>query len=429
MKNFHLLLTLAFCLLLSCEPNPDIIINDRQDTKKTVLADQTEIKGGISFSTEGNWHYDIYEYVSNYDGGKDQRTPDWIRIESNGNHTAGDHTIKVILYPNYTEVERVAEIVITCKKSVLKITITQKNTTANGEILLPPMQVESIEVGGRFDGVEYNPYTCFNFIYDRKYRVEALDDRLHNLAGISYGFMYSDMGEYADWPGREKVETEIQIAVMEGAYSSYYLLTLDPEKKKRVTKIDYYNTNTTNLEEVAAFTYNNDGYLTECEKADGSSFIYAWQNGNLSSVTSRSPGKDDIITLYSSYNNMPNAATPIDVNMLFTDMKTLLGNKNNKADGINLSTLAMIDLLGNRSKNHITKPVVFLESVIRWDWFPEITRVHKNELVEYHGVDEKGTVIGFTSQRDTEIYETIAESEDPLFTEDRDRLIYELRYR
>ena len=124
-----MLALLAVLLFTSCEENIDTIKDyDKDKLSITTYADDTEVKGGFSFTATEAWTTAI-DYGESVRSGSN----DWVTLDpASGN--AGEVTITITLDENLTGEDRNATIRIICGETTLTITIEQRsNENPNGD--------------------------------------------------------------------------------------------------------------------------------------------------------------------------------------------------------------------------------------------------------------------------------------------------------
>ena len=124
-----MLALLAVLLFTSCEENIDTIKDyDKDKLSITTYADDTEVKGGFSFTATEAWTTAI-DYGESVRSGSN----DWVTLDpASGN--AGEVTITITLDENLTGEDRNATIRIICGETTLTITIEQRSSeNPNGD--------------------------------------------------------------------------------------------------------------------------------------------------------------------------------------------------------------------------------------------------------------------------------------------------------
>lgn len=134
MKTKKILLTALTTLFIaifatSCEENENTIKDyDKDKLSITTYADDTEVKGGFSFTATEAWTTAI-DYGDSVRSGSN----DWVTLDpASGN--AGEVTITITLDENLTGEDRNATIRIICGETTLTITIEQRSSeNPNGD--------------------------------------------------------------------------------------------------------------------------------------------------------------------------------------------------------------------------------------------------------------------------------------------------------
>lgn len=134
MKTKKILLTALTTLFIaifatSCEENENTIKDyDKDKLSITTYADDTEVKGGFSFTATEAWTTAI-DYGESVRSGSN----DWVTLDpASGN--AGEVTITITLDENLTGEDRNATIRIICGETTLTITIEQRSSeNPNGD--------------------------------------------------------------------------------------------------------------------------------------------------------------------------------------------------------------------------------------------------------------------------------------------------------
>lgn len=276
---------------------------------------------------------------------------------------AGEYTLTMTLQPNLTGQDRVAEIIITCSDTVIRIRVEQKGTKADGEkpegtekrfvdnIIYKwedskdDWRQEIMEFTYNPDGTvkliaNYGDYNN-NGIIDDEERSEALEWKTEFRYDTANKKVYTESTEY-----EEKTETE---------YIKTGELTLNAEGYAVEAK---YESNNDGSVETYQISYQ-DGYavaVKAIELDDDSSYPYVeepkWEAGNLVKVSCKRGsslfGSSEII--YGDVLNHPDVS--IDLNFLIanTEWYDCFCEDGNYG-------LKVCGLFGKRSKNMMIKEI------------------------------------------------------------------------
>ena len=123
MKKILFIFIALSALLVSCDVVTSIKDYDKNKLNVTVYANDTEIKGGFSFTASEAWSTFV-EYNNNNEG--------WITIDPAGGG-AGQVTMNILLEENNSGEARTATIHIVCGNSNLNIAVEQKSTENTGD--------------------------------------------------------------------------------------------------------------------------------------------------------------------------------------------------------------------------------------------------------------------------------------------------------
>ena len=143
------LLVAVFGILSSCSKDdnpPAISVANNQTLTQEVYADNVLGKSGVTFTTTGAWTSRIS--TSSPSGQPVQmsapaNSSDWVSISPDRGNAAGNYTIAISLEVNTTGANRTATITILCNGDEIKITVTQKGTTKDGDV---PSENEEAQV-------------------------------------------------------------------------------------------------------------------------------------------------------------------------------------------------------------------------------------------------------------------------------------------
>ena len=145
---FSVLFMFVFCFTACDESNEsgkDITVGNQQQLTQNTFADDTAGNSGVSFTTTGAWSSVITETTIDAPQKSaplraTSASPSWISITPDSGKEAGDYTITITLSENTTGTDRSATITIICGESTITITVSQKGTTEDGEILDEPVE-------------------------------------------------------------------------------------------------------------------------------------------------------------------------------------------------------------------------------------------------------------------------------------------------
>jgi hypothetical protein len=181
------MVVIAICLAVTtmfpgCEPEennpPAISVADNSSLTQEVFADNEQGKSGVRFTTTGAWTSSISTVTASSQSVQMRATSSstqWISIDPDHGNKADTYTINITLDTNFTGLDRTAIITILCNGDEIKITVTQKGKTEEGDIPKYPespyanlsqseivaLLVESFEKSYyapevKSEGVEYN---------------------------------------------------------------------------------------------------------------------------------------------------------------------------------------------------------------------------------------------------------------------------------
>lgn len=355
MKKLFLCVFAATCFF-SCSDdneNESIRLTGNTETSQIVYADETNKPEGIKFTATASWTATVKNATTTRSS-----EVDWLSLNMYSGD-AGEYTLTMTLQPNLTGQDRVAEIIITCADTVIRIKVEQKGTKANGE------QPEG--VGKRFvDNIvskwedskddwrqeivefTYNPdgtvklicnYGDYNNngIIDTDERNEGLEwktELIYDIANKKVLFKSTDYEEKTD-------EEDIETGELKLNADGYVI-----EAK--------YETNGDGRIETYRISYQ-DGYIVAVEATElgeNSKYIEKpeWQNGNLVKITG---SRDTQVFGYSdiTYGDELNRSdVSIDLNFVIANSEWYgcLGEDGNYG-------LKACGLFGKRSKNMMIK--------------------------------------------------------------------------
>jgi len=134
------LLVAVFGILSSCSKDdnpPAISVTNNQTLTQEVYADDEQGKSDVSFTTTSAWTSRISTSSPNGQSGQmnaPANSSDWVSISPDRGNAAGNYTIAISLEVNTTGANRTATITILCNGDEIKITVTQKGTTKDGDV-------------------------------------------------------------------------------------------------------------------------------------------------------------------------------------------------------------------------------------------------------------------------------------------------------
>lgn len=129
MKKLFLCLFVAACFF-SCSDDDEkesIRLTGNTETSQVVYADETNKPEGIKFTATASWTATVKNVTTTRSS-----EVDWLSLNMYSGD-AGEYTLTMTLQPNLTGQDRVAEIIITCADTVIRIRVEQKGTKADGE--------------------------------------------------------------------------------------------------------------------------------------------------------------------------------------------------------------------------------------------------------------------------------------------------------
>lgn len=343
---------MSLCLLGACSSDDDpvkpIELAEGTSTHQTVYADDTHQQEGIKFVATAPWKAEVKAV-----GVKTRASEvEWLKLNLYSGE-AGEYTLQLTLLPNLTGEDRVAEIVITCGDTVIRIRVEQKGTKADGQ--KPEVQAK------RFVSSVIAKWE------------DSKDDWRQGIVEFSYNpdgtlrliACYDDFNEnnVLEPDEREEGFEWSSEFVYEGKTVKLHIKEMDDKSDKM------YRTD-------AVLTLNDEGYVSESKHVDGedgsvenfrntyengrivSSKNYDsdsdytdkmfWKDGNLVKVLSESDNQDKV-QFYSEiiYGDEPNRPeVSIDLNFLCSNSEwyDCFGEDGNF--GVKIA-----GLLGKRSQN------------------------------------------------------------------------------
>ena len=343
---------MSFCLLGACSSDDDpakpIELAEGTSTSQTVYADETHQPQGIKFVATAPWKAEVKAVNAPTRASE----VEWLKLNLYSGE-AGEYTLQLTLLPNLTGEDRVAEIVITCGDTVIRIRVEQKGTKADGQ--KPDVQTKRF-VNSVIYKWEDSPGDWRQSIIEFSYNP---DGKLSLIA--SYGDFNEnnvlepdEREEGFDWSSAfvyEGKTVKLHIKEMEGKEDKLIrtdaVLTLNDEgyvsESKYVCLEDKSVTFIRNRYENGQIVFPNSEY-----SHSASTDKMVWKDGNLIKVLS-DPDKQDKAAHYSEiiYGDEPNRPeVSIDLNFLCanTEWYDCFGEDGNFG-------VKVAGLLGKRSKN------------------------------------------------------------------------------
>ena len=353
MKKIFLCLFAIACFA-SCSDDDEkvaIQLTGNTATSQTVYADETSKPEGIKFTATAPWTAMVKDIPTTRGS-----EVDWLTL-SMYNGDAGEYTLAMALQPNLTGEDRIAEIIITCGDTVIRIRVEQKGTKADGEkpeaskirfVDNIVFKWEDSEDDWRQEIIEftYNPdgtvkqittYGDFNNnnIIDAGERSEGLEwktEFTYDMASkkvYTKSTIYNEKSENEDFTGELKLNTE--------GYATEASYKTD-EGNVETYRISYTNGYVTSVE--ATESGDDSKYLEKPE----------WKNDNLVKVTSTQDGHQLGYSeaTYGAELNRPDVS--IDLNFVIANTEWLDCFCEDGNFG-----LKICGLFGKRSKNMMTK--------------------------------------------------------------------------
>lgn len=353
MKKLFLCLFATACFF-SCsddDKNESIRLTGNTETSQVVYADETNKPEGIRFTATAPWTATVKNATATRNS-----EVDWLSLNMYSGD-AGEYTLTMTLQPNLTGQDRVAEIIITCADTIIRIRVEQKGTKADGgkpegteKRLIDNIvcKWEDSKDDWRQDITEftYNPdgtvklianYGDYNNngIIDTDERNEALEWKTELRYDTANKKVYTKSTDYEEKTEEEHFETG-ELKLNDEGYVIEAKYETNDDGKTETYRISY-----------------QDGYIITVEateSGDNSKYIEKteWQNGNLVRVSS---SRDSQIYGYSdiTYGNELNRSdVSIDLNFIIanTEWYSCLGEDGNYG-------LKVCGLFGKRSKNMI----------------------------------------------------------------------------
>lgn len=400
MKKIFVLLAVCLVSLTGCEKsteegdNSSIVVPSGSNLSQAVYADEVGGNDGVSFSTKAAWSSSISESVAQRSGSS---KPDWISISPDKGDAAGDYTINITLLKNYDGADRSATITITCAGTSIDITVTQKATTEEGEVLEAPRLLAKItedvnfesDINNSTNNFDYEQY-YYEFAYDEQYRLKEYHTRYAN------GDIYE---EYIfDYASSGKVTVDF-----ERHYSDIYTHIFETEVNNKGNVRLLYD----EKEGDVNYTYDSDGYLIRSDEDDRIDFN--WTNGNMVSMTADRDYHGSPLYLY-NYSGGLNNKTTIDLNSFFFGKGLYRPHLYEEPYNDIIDVLSIAGVMGKRDKNYAVSAQRYSRENIG-DWpagiFNELNAPSAGDLAntkwerEFYGdgtyaFDEEGYPVSFT---------------------------------
>ncbi|MDR1343391.1 MAG: BACON domain-containing protein [Prevotellaceae bacterium] len=133
----------------SSTENSAIKVESSSALTQNVFADETQGKGGVTFTTADAWTSSITEKTAapaQSSSLKSAQAVSWISIDPSSGDKAGDYTVTISLETNLTGADRTAIVTIICGDSEITITVTQKATKEDGTAPAPLTQQQIIDL-------------------------------------------------------------------------------------------------------------------------------------------------------------------------------------------------------------------------------------------------------------------------------------------
>lgn len=353
MKKLFLCLFVAACFF-SCSDDDEkesIRLTGNTETSQVVYADETNKPEGIKFTATASWTATVKNVPTTRNS-----EVNWLSLNMYSGD-AGEYTLTMTLQPNLTGQDRVAEIIITCADTVIRIRVEQKGTKADGE---KPEGSEKRFVD--------------NIIYKWE---DSKDDWRQEITEFTYNpdGTVKLIANYGDYNNNGIIDTEERSEGLEWKTEFRY----DTANKKVYTKSTEYEEKTETEDiETGELTLNADGYAIEAKYESnndgyvetyqisyqdeyaitserieaGSKYLEKaeWANGNLAKVSSfiDSNGFGSSEIIYGDVLNHPDVS--IDLNFLIanTEWYDCFCEDGNYG-------LKVCGLFGKRSKNMMIK--------------------------------------------------------------------------
>ncbi len=343
---------MSLCLLGACSSDDDpakpIELAEGTSTSQTVYADETHQPQGIKFVATAPWKAEV-KAVNALTRASEV---EWLKLNLYSGE-AGEYTLQLTLLPNLTGEDRVAEIVITCGDTVIRIRVEQKGTKADGQ--KPDVQTKRF-VNSVLYKWEDSPGDWRQSIIEFSYNP---DGKLSLIA--SYGdFNENNVLEPDE---REEGFEWSSAFVYEGQTVKLHIKEMD-DKEDKLTRTD------------AVLTLNDEGYVSESKydyleeksvifirnRYENGQIVFSnseyshsastdkmvWKDGNLIKVLS-DHDKQDKAEYYSEiiYGDEPNRPdVSIDLNFLCANTEWYDCFGEDGGFGVKIA-----GLLGKRSKN------------------------------------------------------------------------------
>lgn len=356
MKKIFLCLFAAACFF-SCsddDKNVSIQLTGNTETSQIIYADETSKPEGIKFTATASWTATVKDATITRNS-----EVDWLSLNMYSGD-AGEYTLTMTLQPNLTGQDRVAEIVITCADTVIRIRVEQKGTKADGE--------KPEGAGKRFidnivfrweesEGEWKQGITEFTYNSDGTVKLIADYGDFNNNGIIDADERSEGLGwktEFTYDTANRKVYTKMtEMNEDDGKTDGEYLETGELELNAEGYVIEAnYETNSDGRIETYRISYQDDYIETTEATGDNSKYTeeMEWQNGNLVKVSS---SRDSQVFGFSEViygDELNRSDVSIDLNFIIsnTEWYGCFGEDGNYG-------LKACGLFGKRSKNMMAK--------------------------------------------------------------------------
>lgn len=346
MKRLFLFLLAAACLFACSdddEANEPIRLTGNTETSQVVYADETSKSEGIKFTAKAAWTAVVKDVTPTRSS-----EVDWLSLNmySGG---AGEYTLTMTLMPNLTGEDRVAEIVITCAETVIRIRVEQKATKEDGE---KPEGADKRYV----DNIVVEYVECRDELPDIQGIIEFTYNQVGKVEKIS-SYVDSNKNGIVDADERKAMEDELKFTYKAGEVMLVYTGLREGTTDDYVVQTGEFIVNEDGYVKKATYrdddwekTYNisyKDGYFISTD--DGEKAL--WKDGNLVELSYEDSsygfvGKSEVT--YGNLLNRPDVS--IDLNFVIASTECYscfceTGNLGAKWAGF----------FGKRSKNMMTK--------------------------------------------------------------------------
>lgn len=302
---------LAAIMLIACDKEdgstPSITNYEKDLLHQTIYADETGAKSDFTFTATENWSTQIMDISPDSKSSEDNKM--WVTLNP-ANGTAGIVNMKIALAPNYTGIDRKAEIKIVCGSTTITITIEQKRTTENNEVPKPLLaQISKITYTSIDDEMNNKQKPSYYlFAYDSNGRITKLTHQYQNIYEPPVGggdVQYVDIEDICNitYQGDEvTIESDENYAHEKISVKSK-LNSLGYIESSTAGKIKY------------RMTYNSQWQIEQViENSDEESTKVnscLWSNENFTKLTWANNGNE-----FAQYNTYLNNITNLDLNWL-----------------------------------------------------------------------------------------------------------------